>query len=224
MTASPDTFRTPYMHRPGRRKTILLLIVGIILFANLVDGIEQATESGKWQGVTGQLLILAGVAYLVYRSRERLEHIRQEYRERFESRHDTIGVRDAALFSLTWSVEIYRGIPEDRKKLVKQSFILIGLAFLLMLIEFGPGYLLSLVVCLILVLAGVNLLVWVVATERSEKEILSVELETAREMQNRLFLKRALLIQGPLLYRVERNPYRNTIIFPLRKPAFVVRR
>ncbi len=189
MPPAPTDSRTTFPRRPGRKKIILLAIAGMLLFANLVDGIVDAVDSGKWQGIAGQLLILAVVAYLVYRSRERLDHLRQEYRERFESRHETIGVRDAALFSLTWSVEIYRGIPEDRRKLVKQSFILIGLAFLFLLIQFGPGNLLALAVCLILVLAGVNLLVWVVATERSQKEILSVELETAREMQMSLMPK-----------------------------------
>ena len=172
-----------------RKQKTLLLIFGIIFTINMIDEIGDAFISGAWAPVVGQILILSIFAFIAYKNRDSLQVYRDEYREKFEKHTDNIGVKDAALFSLTWSKEIYERIPEDRKKLVKQSFVLIGVAFVVILFEVGFSQLLTIVICAALVLAGVNLLVWVVSSERSDKDVLSVELKTARDMQMSLMPK-----------------------------------
>lgn len=173
-----------------KKRQTLLIIFSFIFIINFIDELEHAFKSGTWAPVVGQLLILGVFAFIAYRSKDSFNSYREEYKKRFEENTDSISVKDAAIFSLTWSKEIYERIPEDRKKLVKHSFVLIGAAFVFMLFEIGFSNVLTLVICAALILAGVNLLVWVVSTERSKRDILDIEMKTAREMQMSLMPKR----------------------------------
>ena len=166
----------------NKRQTILIIVL-IIFTLNLIDGIKDSIVSGHWGPVFGQLLVLAAVGYIIFRSRETIQRSREEYKRRFESSQDNLSMKDAALFSLAWSREIYQSIPDDRKQLVKQAFVLIGIGMLVMLLQVGFDHFLTVVIIAALVLAGVNLLVWVFATERTEKDVFRIELDTARQMQ-----------------------------------------
>jgi serine phosphatase RsbU (regulator of sigma subunit) len=166
----------------NKRQTLLIIIL-IIFTLNLIDGIKDSVVSGQWEPVLGQLLVLAGVGYIIYRSRGTIQRSREEYKRRFESTQDNLSMKDAALFSLAWSREIYQSIPDDRKQLVKQAFVLIGIGMLVVLLQVGFEHILTVLIIALLVLAGVNLLVWVFSTERGEKDRLHIELDTARQMQ-----------------------------------------
>lgn len=167
----------------SNRKQVFLIIFLIIVVLNFIDGLKHAVGSGEWDEVVGQLILMAVVGYIAYRSRATFQQAREQYRRRFEEGQENLSVKDAALFSLSWSTEIYRGIPEDRKRLVKQAYVLIGIGMLIVLLNIGLENLLTLLVIAALVLAGVNLLLWVFSTERSDRDRLRIEMDTARLMQ-----------------------------------------
>jgi len=66
----------------------------------------------------------------------------------------------AFVFSLLASDEIFKGIPEDRRRLVVVSYTLITLGLVAAFSNIGPG-LMPLVVSGALVFAAVNLMVWI---------------------------------------------------------------
>jgi sigma-B regulation protein RsbU (phosphoserine phosphatase) len=167
----------------SNRKQVFLIIFVIIVVLNFIDGVWQALHGASWDAVVGQLILMAVVGYVAWRSRETFQQAREQYRRRFEEGQDNLSVKDAALFSLSWSKEIYRSIPDDRKGLVKQAFVLIGIGMAVVLVNIGLDNLLTLLVIAALILAGVNLLIWVFSTERGERERLRIELDTARQMQ-----------------------------------------
>lgn len=181
---------------PRNRRQIILIVVVVIFVLNLVDEVGDAVRSGDWAPVAGQMVLLGLVGWIAWQSRDTIQRTREEYRRRFEENQDNVSMRDAAMFSLAWTREIYRSIPPDRKRLVKQAYLLIGLGLLVVLVQLGAASLLTVLIIAALVLAGVNLLVWVFATERGEKDRLRIQLETAREMQMSLMPVQDPLIDG----------------------------
>ncbi len=175
---------------------ILLLWILVLYVLNLVEGIVNAVSSGDYESLVARLLPLAVIAVLVYRGRVFFKERREEYLKEFEKGGEHVSMKDAAVFSLAYSKEIYRNIPADRKPLVKISFALIGIAMGIMLLESGLHSLLVILFVLALVMAGVNLLVWVVGSEREEKDRIQVELETARRMQMSLMPTQDPSIKG----------------------------
>lgn len=185
-----------------------------IVFISILEGVWNALRSGQWSSLIFLLLFFVLMGLILTRSwrtllsrrhelREKLEQAlnnetfrahKEEYRRKVENSGGEIRIQDAALFSLTWSLEILRSIPPDRKPFVKTAFILIGGALLLLFALMGFANLFPMLLAAALVLAGVNLLIWVVVNEREEKARLQVELETARKMQLSL-----MPLQDPLL-------------------------
>lgn len=159
---------------------ILVFVILLIYILNLTEGIFIVIRTGQWSGLIGKFISFLIIGFIAYRSWISIRKRRESYRQRMEAKQD-MGLRDAALFSLTWSREIYQSIPEDRKSLVQNAFILIAIALGIAYLQFGS--LLTILLVAVLVLAGVNLLVWVVASEREEKNRIMIELETARNMQ-----------------------------------------
>ncbi len=168
-------------------------IVGIVLLGviilNFIQGIADSIVKKNWNSLYSKLITLAvwGVIGFILWVQvldgwSGLMKRREATKEQFEKSQGNINIKDAALFSLAWSREIYRGIPDDRKPLVKTSFILIGIAGGIGLLH-GQYSLLTFLLIAGLVLAGVNLLIWVVGSERQEKDRMAIELETARKMQ-----------------------------------------
>lgn len=182
------------MKEEPQKKLSIPLLAGIIFLVivavNYVRGIASAVSTQNWPALSGKLvtLVVLAVIAFIYRDTlkqglEALKERRESARRDFEDSKGDIGIKDAAIFSLTWSREIYKTIPDDRKKLVKTSFILIGIAMGVVLMQMDSYSLLTILTVCALVLAGVNLLIWGVGRERIEKDRIKIELETARKMQ-----------------------------------------
>jgi serine phosphatase RsbU (regulator of sigma subunit) len=169
---------------------ILGLVLLVVIVMNFVGGIVNSIIKRDWDSLYSSiatLIVLGIIGYILWNrvigGWDSLMKRREATREQFEKDQKNINIKDAAIFSLTWSREIYRGIPDDRKHLVKTSFILIGIAGGIVWLHLGRYGFLTLLLIAGLILAGVNLLIWVVGSERQEKNRIAIELETARKMQ-----------------------------------------
>ena len=165
------------------RGRIVLFVLAVIIGLDTIEAIVHAIRNGDKLWVISLLLTLAVVIFILYRSWETVRKIRENARAQFESTGQKVGIGRAAIFSLTWSREIFRSIPDDRKQLVRQAFWLIGAGMAFALARIGLTQLSSVMLIAALVLAGVNLLIWVVASEREAKDRLQIELEAARQLQ-----------------------------------------
>lgn len=166
-----------------------IVILAIITFSFIERTIDLIAR-GRWNQLAGQVITLFIIAALIYITRDSFKQLWEGFkegknntREEFEKNKDQVNLKKAAVFALTWSREIYNGIPEDRRPLVKTSFSLIGIGLVIVLIHMSSAGLFVLLSLTLLILAGVNLLIWVVGSEREEKDRIQVELETARRMQ-----------------------------------------
>ena len=173
---------------PVRLKRLLVTLLKVLIVVELVSALLQGIEGGSWARF-GIDLVVAGLLYVLW---ERILALVREQklsaRARVESAPQSTRLWDALVFSLLWSDEIYTDIPEDRRRLVVISYTLITLGLLAVFLNIGTG-LMPLVIAGMLVLAAVNLVVWVVSLERGEKESLKTELRLARELQMSLIPK-----------------------------------
>lgn len=181
----------------------IAIIITLIAILNFFQGLVQNIIARKWDTLLEKsftFLIYGAMIFWFWRyylgGWSGLKKQKEASKERFERNKENIGIKDAIIFSLAWSKEIYEGIPGDRKKLVKVSFILIGMAGVIVFMHLGKYGLMSLLSIAGLTLAGVNLLIWVVGSERQEKERLSIELEAARKMQLGLMPSEAPSLSG----------------------------
>ena len=165
-----------------------IVLLGVILL-NFAQGFVIAIVKRDWDSLFNKittLVVLGVIAYILWNKVmggwENLMKQREATREEFEKNKGKINIKDAAIFSLAWSREIYQGIPDDRKPLVKTSFILIGIAMGIVMLHLEKYGLLTLLVIAGLILAGVNLLIWVVGSEREEKDRIAIELDVDPEM------------------------------------------
>ncbi|MCP4213351.1 MAG: PP2C family protein-serine/threonine phosphatase [bacterium] len=190
------------LQKLSRFQWFALLILGIVIF-DFIQGLIIIITEKKWGALIPKFITLAVLALIVFFYRktikegwEAIKKRREASREQFEKSGGDIDIKEAALFSLSWSREIYNGIPTDRKSLVKSSFILIGIALVIMLIQMESYSLLAMAVIIGLILAGVNLLIWVVGSEREAKDRIGIELEAARRMQLSLMPDKAPSIEN----------------------------
>jgi serine phosphatase RsbU (regulator of sigma subunit) len=181
-------------------KTIVTIILILIAFDFILKTIIYVAQ-GKWSLLWGRLitLVLVAVSTYIYRFQlnqwwETLKKRGDNARLEFEKSGGNAGIKDAVIFSLIWSKEIYQNIPADRKHLVRSSFILIGIAVGILILQLNDF--LVLIASPLLIIAGVNLLIWGVGHEREEKDRIRYELETARKMQMSLMPTHDPNVQG----------------------------
>jgi serine phosphatase RsbU (regulator of sigma subunit) len=178
----------PPLVDPVRFKGLLILAIKILLVVELASAFLEGIKGQGW-GRFGVDLMVAGILWLMWERITRLVREEKEVsRRRMESGGENIRVWDALVFSLLWSDEIYMEIPTDRRRFVVIAYTLITLGVVAAFIKIGSG-LMPLVIVAVLVLAAVNLLVWVVSLERGEKETLQTELRLARQVQESLMPK-----------------------------------
>ena len=167
---------------PVKFKKILFQLLKLLIVIELVSAFSEGLGQHQW-GRLGFDLIVAGVLYVMW---ERIALVVREKKEqtkkRIEKAPQEIKLRDALIFSLLWSDEIYSEIPPDRRRLVVISYTLITLGLVAAFVKIGTG-LMPLVVSGALVLAAVNLVIWVVSVERGERESLRTELQLAHDVQ-----------------------------------------
>jgi sigma-B regulation protein RsbU (phosphoserine phosphatase) len=107
---------------------------------------------------------------------------KEDARLKMERSTQEVRLWDALLFSLLWSDEIYSDIPADRRRLVVISYTLIAVGVGVAYVNVNLG-LMQAVLAGGLVLAAVNLVAWIVGTEREEKDTLRTELTLAHDVQ-----------------------------------------
>jgi serine phosphatase RsbU (regulator of sigma subunit) len=180
---------------PVKFRRILIFLIKALIVLEIIGAINDGMSTGQW-GRLGFDLVIAGILYLLW---DRIQLIirekRTEYHEKMEHSSESIRLWDALIFSLLWTDEIYAGIPRDRQRLVIISYTLIVAGLVVAFLEFGPG-LMPLVVSGALVLAAVNLMMWVVARERTEKESLQTEIKLAHDVQMALMPKEQAKVAG----------------------------
>lgn len=171
----------------SRLRPIVTIILLIVAFDFILKTVLLIVH-GNWTSLSGKLITLPLLAIVVYIYRaplkqwwESLKKRGDNARQDFEKSGGNTGIKDAVIFSLIWSKEIYQNIPADRKHLVRSSFILIGIAVGFLMLQLND--LLTLLAAPLLIFAGVNLLIWGVGREREEQDRIRYELETARKMQ-----------------------------------------
>lgn len=173
------------MIEPVKFKKILITILKILVVVELITALKEGLGQQEWERFVFDLIIASILYFSWDRVRVLVQTKKHEYKRRIESSPENIKLRDALIFSLLWSDEIYTDIPVDRKRLVVISYTLIALGLVVGFLELGSG-LMPLVIAGALVLGAVNLLTWVVSLERSQKEALELELRLAREVQRSL--------------------------------------
>jgi len=170
---------------PVKFKKILVTTLKLLIVVELISALAEGLGRGQWQRFVVDLVI-AFVLYIMWdRFRAIVQGKKQDYKRRIETSPETIKLREALVFSLLWSDEIYADVPADRKRLIVISYTLIALGLVAAFVEIGAG-LMPLVIAGALVLGAVNLLTWVVSSERSQKEAIEMELRLARDVQRSL--------------------------------------
>jgi serine phosphatase RsbU (regulator of sigma subunit) len=180
---------------PVRFKRVLVQLIKILIIIELVGAFVQGTQQGGWMRF-GADLVLAGILYLTWeRIRVAVHETHESARLKMQQAPDRIGLWEAFTFSLLGSDEIYEEIPPDRRRLVVISYTLIALGVVAAFFRVGTS-LTSLVIGGVLVLAAVNLVVWIVAVERGEKDSLQTELKLAHNVQMSLMPKTKPSFEG----------------------------
>ena len=173
---------------PIRYRKTLVTLLKLLVILELISGLSEGFKNQNWSRF-GIDLIVAGVLYIMWeRIRIVLRTQKEEIRKKMERPSQEIRLLDAMMFSLLFSDEIFKGIPEDRRRLVVTSYTLITLGLVAAFVKIGTG-LMPLVVAGALVLAAVNLVTWVVSQEREERETLKTELKLAHDVQVSLMPK-----------------------------------
>jgi serine phosphatase RsbU (regulator of sigma subunit) len=180
---------------PVRFRRLLIKLLKILVIVELATALLHGMRGDGWERFSMDLII-AGVLYLTWeRIMTGLAARKEAFRKRLEVSPQQVGLRDAFVFSLLASDEIFKGIPEDRRRLVVVSYTLITLGLVAAFSNIGPG-LMPLVVSGALVFAAVNLMVWIFSQEREERESLATELELARDVQMSLMPREQPAIEG----------------------------
>ena len=180
---------------PIRFKRFLIALLKLLIVIELVSAFSKGTEGRGW-GQFGFDLVIAGVLYLMWdKIRTLVKEKKEETARKMKESGHAIPLWDALTFSLLWSDEIYQDIPADRRRLIVISFTLIAFGLVAAYLSLGGG-LMPLVISGTLVLAAVNLLAWVVSSERGEKEALETELKLAHDVQNSLMPKSCPPVEG----------------------------
>jgi serine phosphatase RsbU (regulator of sigma subunit) len=180
---------------PLKFRRLLVKILKLVALFELISAFVQGLSGNGWDRF-GFDLIIAGILYITWERIVRtLEERKESYRKRLESTPQQISLREALMFSLLASDEIYLGIPQDRHRLVVISYTLIALGLVAAFVRIGTG-LMPLVVSGALLLGGVNLLVWIVSLERGEKETLQAELKLAQDVQMSLMPREQPRLSG----------------------------
>ncbi|HEX9005723.1 MAG TPA: PP2C family protein-serine/threonine phosphatase [Bacteroidota bacterium] len=167
---------------PIKFRRFLVQLLKLLALLELVTAFSQGAGGNGWERFAVDLIV-AGVLYLMWEQiMTGLTARKEMFRKRIETSPQQVNLRDAFIFSLLASDEIFQAIPEDRRRLVVVSYTLITLGLVAGFIKIGPGFM-PLVVAGALVFAAVNLMVWIFSQEREARETLHTELKLAHDVQ-----------------------------------------
>lgn len=167
-----------------RSLTWLFLWLAFIVFLGLIGWVEMIVSSlGRGEFGAAATLLIPLLLFLAwfYWILRRIMSSREFYRRRLEATDGRLRLKDTLVFSLAWSREIFTNIPADRRPLIYNAYLLILLVVAVLAVN--SLSMSTILLILLLILASTNLLVWVVGSERQDRDRMEVELETARKMQ-----------------------------------------
>jgi hypothetical protein len=180
---------------PVRFKHILIRLLQVLVLIEIVTALSRGSQGDGW-GRLGFDLVLAGILYITWERIQALVKQKKETtRQQIERSPHDIKLWDALVFSLLWSDEIYSEIPTDRRRFVVIAYTLIAIGVVVAFMSEGSG-LMPLIFAGVLVLGAANLIVWVVAVERGQREALQTELKLAHEVQEAMMPKAHPAIPG----------------------------
>jgi serine phosphatase RsbU (regulator of sigma subunit) len=183
------------MINPLKLKQYLITAIKILIGFELVTAMTEGFAVDDWSRLGFDLVVALVLLVMWGRIQTILREKRNKYREMIETSGETMTVWDALVFSLLWTDQIYGGIPKDRSRLVLTAYTLITIGIIAGFLDIGPG-LMPLIISGTLVLAAVNLVAWVVVTERSAVNSLHTELRLARDVQLSLMPKEDPQVEG----------------------------
>jgi serine phosphatase RsbU (regulator of sigma subunit) len=179
---------------PIRFRRLLTTLIKLLVLFELISAVAYGVSGKGWERLSVDLIV-AGVLYLAWdQIKNGLGQRKEFYRKRMEDSPQQIGLKDAFIFSLLASDEIYQGIPEDRRRLVVLSYTLITLGLVAAYFKVGTGFM-PLAISGALVFAAVNLVVWIVSLERGVRESLHTELKLAQDVQMSLMPRQEPCLQ-----------------------------
>jgi serine phosphatase RsbU (regulator of sigma subunit) len=170
------------------QKRQFMIILGILFFIQgIISDFSRSFQTGNVKSIVISIILWGLVAFILWNLKDRFKEKKQKLKEKFENSDPNISITDASLFSITWFRELYTNIPQDRKKIIQMSFILISCALVFLFLKFGN--LTYIITAGIIIFAGIGLLLWTVTSEREERDKLHDELIVAREVQMSLMPK-----------------------------------
>ncbi len=179
---------------PIRFRKYLVFAIKLVIIIEIISAFGEGLKH-DWNRFAVDLII-GGIVYLTWdRLKIAIQARKQVSKKKVQESLQNLRLWDALVFSVLWSDEIYQDIPEDRRRLIVISYTLIALGIAAAFIKIGVG-LMPLVVTAVLILGAVNLLAWVVSTEREERESLQTELQLAHNVQVSLMPKEQPTVPG----------------------------
>lgn len=155
-----------------------VLLLGLIGWIQLLGNSIASGQFLKALALLFPMLLFLAWFFWIMR---RIMRSREAYRQKLENPRIRLRLKDTLVFSLAWSREIFQNIPADRRPLIYNAYLLILIVVSILIVN--SLSMATILLILLLILASTNLLVWVVGSERQQKDQMEVELDTARRMQ-----------------------------------------
>ena len=196
-----------FFSQKNTRKQIIILFGILFSIQSILSSISYGISKSTISKIFTLIVLWSIVIFLFLKLKNKYLPRKDEFIRKFEIEKENIGIIDAFIYSIISYKEIFLNIPQDRKRIVNISFILIGIAMFFLYLQVGNF--ISIVSALIVIFAAILILVRVLTLEREERSRLQNELSVARDMQMSLMPK-------------ESPDFHNFDIYGFCKPAKIV--
>ena len=196
-----------FFSQKNTRKQIIILFGILFSIQSILSSISYGISKSTISKIFTLIVLWSIVIFLFLKLKNKYLPRKDEFIRKFEIEKENIGIIDAFIYSIISYKEIFLNIPQDRKRIVNISFILIGIAMFFLYLQVGNF--ISIVSALIVIFAAILILIRVLTLEREERSRLQNELSVARDMQMSLMPK-------------EPPDFHNFDIYGFCKPAKIV--
>lgn len=169
------------------RKQIFILFAILFAIQGILSSISNGFSKFHFTKLIS-LVILWGIVIAVFiKVANKYTTQKEDIVKKFEAQKDDLSILDAFVYSLVSIKDIYSNIPQDRKRIINISLILISIAMLFLFMQVGN--LVSILSSFVVIVAANLILIRVLTMEREERSRLQDELKVARDMQMSLMPK-----------------------------------